>query len=288
MLELILNGVTYGSMLFLISAGLTMIFSIMGIINITHGCMYMLGAYIAASLILQYSGSIGMPYASFIAAPLLVALIGIAIERGFIRLIYKRPLIYQLLLTFALVYILQDTVRLIWGTSPIRAYAPYIMFGTTRILNVDYPNYNFFIILVSGLCGAILLLFLHKTRYGMLIRATSMDPEMASALGVNIRNVYIAVFAIGSFFAGLSGALMAPVITAVLGIDAEALISAFVVVILGGIGSIKGAFIGAMIIGIARSLSITFFPEAELAIIYLVMAIVLLIRPSGLFGKRIE
>ena len=289
MLIYILNALLYASYLFLIAAGLSLIFGVMGIINLTHGCLFMLGAYTAITMFKLLGGFESFPMAllSIFIASLIVGVVGLALERFFICHIYEREDTYQLLLTYGLVFILEDIVRLKWGFQPLYAHPVYKLLGSINIGGVFYPVYNFIVIIGSWLVALMLWFLLFKTKVGKIIRATSMDREMASAIGVNIRNVYISTFLFGSILGGLSGALMVPIAGAVLGMDVDVLIEAFVVIVIGGLGSIKGALLGAIIVGAMHSIGIALFPEIELALIYLIMAIILVIRPQGLFGKKL-
>jgi len=285
MLRFILDGFFYASILFLISSGLTLIFSVAGIINLAHGCLYMLGAYIAATLI---KSLIDTPYAilAFPVAAFIVGLLGLFIERFIIRWIYGRDLVYQLLLTFGLALILSDITRIVFGTEPIYVTKLYINTGVIDILGSFYPVYNFIVIIVSLIIGCLIWIILYKTRIGMMIRACALDREMSEAIGLNTGNVFSLTFLMGAILAGISGALVVPQSAAMLGIDADALVESFIVIVIGGVGSIKGAFIGSLLIGLIRSFGIVFFPEIELAIAYLVMIVVLLVRPRGLFGRE--
>jgi len=285
MTRFILDGFFYASILFLISSGLTLIFSVAGIINLTHGALYMLGAYVAAVLIKML---IDTPYAilAFPLAAFIIGLVGIAIERGFIKWIYEREFVYQLLLTFGLALVLSDVTRIVFGTEPIYVTKLYIYAGTIDILGSPYPVYNFIVMVVTFLIGGLMWFVMFKTRAGRVIRACALDREMSEAIGINTSKVFALTFFMGSALAGISGALVVPQSAAMLGIDADALIESFIVIVIGGVGSIKGAFIGSLMIGLIRAFGIALFPEIELAIVYLVMATVLLIRPRGLFGKE--
>ncbi len=280
-----LNGIFFASILFLITSGLTLIFSVAGIVNFAHGCLYMIGAYIAAILIKATPNPMLLPF-TFIISALLVGIIGVIIERGLIKWIYKRPVDYQLLLLFGVSLILQDFTRIIFGPQPLSSSEPFIYSGTIEILGRPYPLYNIIVIIVSFIIGISLWLFLYKTKLGKYIRACSLDREMSSALGINTSYIFPTIFLIGATLGGLSGALILPPTVAMLGMDADALIEAFVVITIGGLGSIKGALIGSIIIGIIRAFGIVYIPEIELAIIYLVMAAILIVRPRGLFGKE--
>lgn len=245
----------------------------------------MIGAYLAAVLIKSTPNPIFLPL-TFIVASLLVGILGIIIERFLIKWIYGRAEEYQLLLTFGLSYILQDFTRIVFGSQPISSSEPFIYAGIIEILGRPYPLYNIIVIIASFFVGISLWLFLYKTRIGMYIRACSLNREMSSALGININLILPIIFFVGSILGGLSGALILPPTVAMLGINAEALIQAFIVITIGGLGSIKGALIGSLIIGIIRAYGIIYVPELELAIIYLIMVAILILRPRGLFGKE--
>ncbi|MEM3406414.1 MAG: branched-chain amino acid ABC transporter permease [Nitrososphaerota archaeon] len=280
-----LNGIFFASILFLIASGLTLIFSVAGIVNLTHGCLYMIGAYLVAVLIKATPNPIFLPL-TFILAALLVGILGLIIERSLIKWVYERAEEYQLLLTHGLSFVLMDFTRIVFGSEPISSSEPFIYAGIIDILGRPYPLYNIIVIIVSFFVGIFLWLFLYKTKLGMYIRACSLNREMSSALGINTNLIFPIIFLIGSILGGLSGALILPPTVAMLGMNADALIQAFIVITIGGLGSIKGALIGSLIIGIIRAFGIVYIPEIELAIIYLVMAAVLIVRPRGLFGKE--
>jgi len=207
------------------------------------------------------------------------------IEPLLLRPLYKRPEEYQLLVTFALLLILEDVMHFMYGGVPLSADAIMDATGSIQIMTMKYPVYNLMVIAIGFLAALFLWFFIYRTRFGVILRATSQDRRMASALGLNVKRVYIQAFAIGCFMAGLGGAIVVPSQTAVLGMGIDALILAFVVVVIGGLGSLEGALIGALLVSFVRTAGIQFFPEIELAVLYLIAAVVLLIRPTGLFGK---
>ena len=211
--------------------------------------------------------------------------LGAIIEPTLLRPLYKRAEEYQLLITFGLLLILEDLMRLIWGPYPLSVSALYEALGSAPPRRVDLPTYNLVVIVVGGAAAAGIWAFVYRTRFGVVLRATSQNMRMASALGVNVNRVYVQAFSLGCFMAGLGGAVVVPQQGAVLGMGVDALILAFVVVVIGGLGSLEGALVGAVLVGIVRELGITFFPEIELAVLYLMAAVVLLIRPAGLFGR---
>ena len=282
----ILNSLFYASILFLIACGLTLVYGVMRIINMAHGNLYAVGAYVAAWVGIQLAQ---LPAAAGFVVLLVGAaaagLVGALLEPTLLRPLYKRPEEYQLLITFGLLLILEDGLRLVWGPHPLTASALSDLMGSLTILGATYPTYNIFVILVGGLAAAGLWAFVYRTRFGVMLRATSQDMRMAAALGINVKRVYVQSFTIGCFMAGLGGAVVMPISGAVLGMGVEALILAFVVVVIGGLGSLEGALVGALIVGAVRTIGITYFAEIELAVLYLIAAIVLFIRPAGLFGR---
>jgi branched-chain amino acid transport system permease protein len=202
-----------------------------------------------------------------------------------LRPFYKRPEEYQLLMTFGLLMILEDLIRFVWGPNPLSATTVYASLGSISIGGDRYPAYNLVIIAVGIFAAVFLWAFIYRTRFGVLLRATSQDKRMASALGVNVNRIYIQAFTLGCFMAGLGGAIVVPSQSAVLGMGVDALVLAFIVVVIGGLGSLEGALAGALIVGVVRETGITLFPEVELAVLYLIAAFVLLVRPAGLFGR---
>jgi len=283
----LLNSLFYASVLFLIAAGLSLIFGVMRIVNLAHGSLFAIGAYTGAWLVGQAIG-FGVPAAwLLLAIPLAaiaVALIGIVIEPLLLRPFYRRAEEYQLLVTFGLLLILEDLMRLVWGGLPLTADTVMDAMPVVHIGGLVYPGYNLLVIVIGIAAAVVLWLLIYETKFGVLLRATSQDRRMASALGLNVGLVYVAAFAIGCFMAGLGGAIVVPSHAAVLGMGVEALILAFVVVVVGGLGSLKGALVGALIVSFVRTAGIQFFPEVELAVLYLIAALVLIARPTGLFG----
>jgi len=283
----VLNSLFYASVLFLIAAGLSLIFGVMRIVNLAHGSLFAIGAYIGAWLVGRAIG-LGVPVTWLLLvipiAALAVALVGIVIEPLLLRPFYRRAEEYQLLVTFGLLLILEDLMRLVWGALPVTADTVMDTMPVVHIGALVYPGYNILVIGI-GIAAAILQwVVIYGTKFGVLLRATSQDRRMAAALGLNVGLVYVAAFAIGCFMAGLGGAIVVPSHAAVLGMGVEALVLAFVVVVVGGLGSLKGALVGALIVSFVRTAGIQFFPEVELAVLYLIAAVVLIARPTGLFG----
>jgi branched-chain amino acid transport system permease protein len=283
----LLNSLLYASVLFLIAGGLSLIYGVMRIVNLAHGNLYALGAYATAWAIGRLLGT--MPDLGLIVLLPVGAVVagaaGAVLEPTLIRPFYRRAEEYQLLVTFGLLLILDDAMRFFWGPYPLSASALYEAFGSISISDVTYPTYNLLVIAVGGVAAAFLWMFVYKTKFGVILRATSQDKRMASAMGVNVNRVYVQSFTIGCVMAGLGGAIIVPGQGAVLGMGVDALILAFDVVVIGGLGSLEGAVVGALIAGVVREAGITFFPEIELAVLYLLAAAVLLVRPAGLFGR---
>jgi len=283
------NALLYASILFLIAGGLSLIYGVMRIVNLAHGTLYAIGAYMAAWLVGKGVAAGVSPALLLLLLPVgavTVGVVGAVMEPTLLRPLYSRAEEYQLLVTFGLLLMLEDAIRFVWGGTPLSAAIIMESLGSLRILGARYPIYNLVIIAV-GLVSAILLwAFVYRTKFGVLLRATSQDMRMASSLGVNVKKVYVQAFALGCTMAGLGGAIIVPGQAAVLGMGTDALILAFVVVVVGGLGSLLGALIGALIVGVMRTVGIMFFPEIELAVLYLIAAVVLLVRPTGLFGAR--
>jgi branched-chain amino acid transport system permease protein len=281
------NALLYASVLFLIAGGLSLIYGVMRIINLAHGNLYAVGAYTTAWAVGRVLG--GAPtvvlYLLLPVGAVAAGVLGAVLEPALLRPLYKRAEEYQLLITFGLLLILEDLLRFIWGPYPLSVSALYENLGSLSIGESIYPTYNLAVIVVGGIAAAALWAFVYKTKFGVILRATSQNKRMASALGVNVNRVYVQAFTLGCFMAGLAGAIIVPQQGAVLGMGVDALILAFVVVVIGGLGSLEGALLGALMVGVVREFGIAFFPEIELAVLYLMAAIVLLIRPAGLFGR---
>ncbi len=283
----LLNALLYASVLFLIAGGLSLIYGVMRIINLAHGNLYALGAYTTAWAVGRILGGAPTPtlYLLLPVGAVAAAALGAVLEPTLLRPLYKRAEEYQLLITFGLLLILEDLFRFIWGPYPLSASVLYEALGSLSMGESIYPTYNLAVIVVGGMAAAALWAFIYKTKFGVILRATSQNMRMASALGVNVNRVYVQAFTLGCFMAGLGGAIIVPQQGAVLGMGVDALVLAFVVVVIGGLGSLEGALLGALLVGVVREFGIAFFPEIELAVLYLMAAIVLLIRPAGLFGR---
>ncbi len=288
---ILVDGLIYAGWLFIVSVGLTLVFGVLNILNIAHGSLYAIGAYASASLVGAYfaSGGEAFPYGSYIAlilAAVLVALVlGPLLERGLLRYFYGRDEVLNVLVTYAVFLILEDVMKLIWGVNPYFVYEPYTLLGDVEIGSLFYVGYDFAVIAAAVIVGLAVWLTLNRTQMGKVVLAVIHDAEISQTMGVNVPRIYLGAFMAGAFLAALGGALTAPMISVTPGLGVNVIIVAFAVVIIGGLGSVPGAAIGALMVGISRAASVHLLPEAELFIIYFVMAIVLMFRPEGLFAK---
>ena len=285
---ILIDGITFASWLFLVSAGITFIFGVLRILNVAHGSLYAIGAYVGATFILQFAGH---GQRSWITLPLLlIAAItvgltaGPLIERVFLRRIYGQDEVIGLLTTFALFLILEDVVRLVWGIEPYLVDGPFRMLGRLRIAGIAFAGYPFLLTGISAVAGLLLWFVIHHTVFGRQVTCVIADREMAGALGINVGRIDLMAFALGTFLAALGGAFTAPMISVEPGMEISVIVLAFAVVGIGGLGSISGAALGCIVVGIARAAAVQLFPELELFVIYALMVAVLLWRPQGLFG----
>ncbi|MBI3527659.1 MAG: branched-chain amino acid ABC transporter permease [Betaproteobacteria bacterium] len=290
LLAVLIDGLIYSSWLFIIAVGLTLIYGVMKILNIAHGSLYALGAYSAASLA-GYWINHGYPpmgsYAVMLVAAILVGLIaGPVIERGLLRFMYGKDEIVLVLVTYAVFLILEDFVKLAWGVDPYFIAQPYGLLGSFDVGDLTYPNYNLVLFGAAVLIGAVLAWVLTKTRQGKMLLAVIHDREMSGAMGINVGRVYFITFTVGAMLGALGGTLTAPMISVQPGIGAETIVLAFAVVVIGGLGSLPGAALAAILVGIVRSAAVHYRPELDLFSIYLVMAVVLIMRPKGLFSAQ--
>lgn len=279
----LLAGLTRAGLLFIVSAGLSLVFGAMRVINLAHGSLYMLGAFTSFSVARVFGGDIGLVPALVVAA-LVTAAVGAVIETGVLRRLYQHEHLLQLLATYALVLVIADVVRFVWGSQNRSVARPAGLRGAVDVLGSAFPLYNLFIIVFALAIGGGLWLLVNRTGLGRDIRAAIVDPEMLGGVGVNVARLFTMVFVIGSALAGIAGAVVAPASAIGLGMDIDILIEAFAVTIIGGLGSIPGALVGAAIVGLTHAFGILFVPRLTLALIFLAMAAVLAIRPSGLFG----
>jgi branched-chain amino acid transport system permease protein len=288
--DVLLGGVFHASVLFLVAAGLQLVFGVQKIVNLACGSFYALGAYFGVSAV-GWAMKAGMPPALFllvlVLAGVAMAVIGPFIEL-LLRTVYKRDESFQLLLTFSLVLIFQDVLRFFWGANPQQLGNLSMTYGKLALGDVSFPTYNVLVIAASIAIAASLGWFLQRTRYGRILRATAENRDMSAALGVDVRWVYSSVFTLGTLLGTVGGALVVPTAAASLDMSVELVVEAFAVVVIGGLGSMRGALAGALVVGLMRAAAITFYAELEMLAIYLVVILVLILRPAGLFGKPQE
>jgi branched-chain amino acid transport system permease protein len=287
-LPVLFDGIVYASWLFLMASGLTLIYGVMRILNIAHGSLYALGAYAAASLAgawLAAGNAAAGSYLLLLAAAVLVgAVMGPLIERGLLRWMYGRDEVVLLLVTYALFLILEDAIKLVWGVDSLILSEPYALPGTFDLAGLPYPYYNLILIAVALVTGLALTWSLYRTRQGKLLLAVIHDREVSAAMGIDVTRVYLVTFTVGAMLAALGGALTAPTIAVSPGIGVDAIVLSFAVVVIGGLGSLGGAAIGALLVGVVRCATVRYWPEVELFSIYGVMALILIVRPKGLFA----
>jgi branched-chain amino acid transport system permease protein len=283
----LLNGLYFASFLFLTSLGLSIILGVMGILNLAHGSLFAIGAFMAAWIVGTFSAKapITIFFVGLLAALGLSGLIGLIMETSIIRPMYHRALEYQLLITFGALLLIEDLIKMTWGGTAYYASKPFDVMGNLGIGSNEYPFYFLFAMVITIVAGIGIWLIMSKTQVGIMLRAISMDREMAKAMGIRIRKLNTLAFGLGAALAGLAGALIVPTTPALLGIGMEPLIIAFIVVVIGGLGSLKGALIGSLIVGETRSIGIVLFPEIELPLLFLIAVIILVFRPRGLFGR---
>jgi branched-chain amino acid transport system permease protein len=277
-----LNALALAALLFFISVGLTLIFGIMRIVNFAHGALYMLGAYAGFSLAVLT----GSYWAALLLAPMLVGALGFLIESTLMRPLYRREHGAFLLVTFGLALVIGEGIRLGWGPDPRRFALPPALTGSITILGDPFPTYRLFLALFGVAMAIALWQFLERTRLGLLIRATAQNAEMVHALGINVRWIRAGVFALGCALAALGGVMAVPLVTAYLGLGVGVVVDAFVIVIIGGMGSFVGSVVGSLILGMVQTFGNYYLPDLALAAIYLAMIAVLVLRPQGLFGQR--
>jgi branched-chain amino acid transport system permease protein len=282
-LEQILNGLLAGSAYLLIALGLSLIFSLGGIVNLAHGAFYAIGAYLAVAI----GNRLGFAPA-FILSPILVGLLGILVERFLFRRFYRADPILSLLVTFGLAMVIEQILRMIWGASPIPFAMPSYLSGLLFVGGLIYPYYRLAILLVTVLAVLGLWLLLNKTAFGRIVRAGVQSPDMVGALGISLAPVMATVVAIGIGLAALAGVTLAPIRGVHPAMGSEVITAAFVIVVIGGLGSFWGVVLAAVIVGIVRGLTVQFFPAAEQMSMYLLMFLILLVRPRGLLGERFE
>jgi branched-chain amino acid transport system permease protein len=283
LVHVILAGISAGMFIWLVASGLTLVFGVLRVLNFAHGSFYMLGAYVCYTVLKAMGGNFWL---GLLLGPLIVALVGYAMERFLLRYVYHLELAYQLLLTFAMVLVFDDLVKMIWGAGSTSSPAVPGLSGSVSILDRRFPVYNLFIIAVGPLVAIGLYALLEKTWWGRIIRAASSDREMASAIGVKVPTLYTAVFMFGAWLSAMGGALAVPYVGLLTtGMGETIIIEAFVVVVIGGLGSLKGAFLGSLVIGLLSSFGTRYIPMLDMFLTFILMAAVLLWRPQGFFAE---
>ena len=280
--EQLLNALALAGLLFLVSAGLSLVFGVLRVVNFAHGVFYMLGAYLGFTAV-KVSGQFWL---SLIVVPPIVGVVGALLETWTLRFIYRRPPIYQLLLTFGLALILEESIRVLYGPTAMGVDPPGILQGPVELLGAIYPRYRLFLVVLSVTVGVAVWLFLQRTRAGLVIRAVAQNSEMADCLGADVARVRTLVFGAACALAGLGGVAAAPMTTAYLGMGISVIVDAFVVVVIGGLGSIPGSMAGSLIVGAAQTWGAFYLPETAMVIVYAVMGAILIFRPWGLFGEE--
>jgi branched-chain amino acid transport system permease protein len=287
LLAVLVDGVIYASWLFIIAAGLTMVYGVMRILNMAHGSLYALGAYAAATLAGAWLRGGHAPLGSYamlvLAAVLVGVVVGPLIERGLLRFAYGKDEVVLVLVTYALFLMLEDAVKLIWGVESYFISEPYGLLGTVELGPLSYPVYSGVLVAAAVAIGLALRWGIYRTRYGKLLIAVIHDREVSAALGIDVDRIFLVTFTLGTMLAAIGGALTAPTVSVVPGMGVEVIVLAFAVVVVGGLGSMPGAALGSLIVGLVRSAAVHFLPQVELFSIYLVMALVLAFRPRGLF-----
>jgi len=282
LVEQLLNALALAGLLFLVSAGLSLVFGVLRVVNFAHGVFYMLGAYLGFTAV----ALTGYFWLALLVAPPVVGVIGALLEASTLRFIYRRDPSYQLLLTFGLALILEESVRVVYGNTAKSVDAPLALQGGVALLGTVYPRYRLFLVVLGIAVGAAVWLVLQRTRAGLVIRAVAQNSEMADCLGADVTRVRTLVFGAACALAGLGGVAAAPMTSAYLGMGISVIVDAFVVVVIGGLGSIVGSMAGSLIVGAAQTWGAFYLPETAMVIIYAVMGILLIFRPWGLFGDE--
>ncbi|WP_435365703.1 branched-chain amino acid ABC transporter permease [Haloarchaeobius sp. DYHT-AS-18] len=284
----VLNGLYYATILYLVSLGLSLSFGVLNLLNMSHASFLGLGAYIAAStatIALGYLDSAWVSMAVILfVTPGITVIIAAVFERTVFAPLFDIDDTYQLLATFGLVLMLEDAMQFIWGSSPISVSGPLELFGQVSIFGSTYPVYNLFVISLFVVTAIIPFLLFNRTKLGKIAQAMAEDEEMVEALGLNVTRVRLVVFSVATGSAGLAGALMMPLASATPGLSIEYILLAFAVVVIGGLGSLRGAIVGSLLIGLIRSFGIAYFPQIELAIVFVIMAAIIFVKPEGLYG----
>jgi len=284
----VLNALALSMNLFIIASGLTLIFGVLRIINFAHGAFFMLGAY-ALLTVLQWFGETEAAFWSGVLfAGVVLAALAFVTERFLLRHLYDREHLLQLVFTFALILIIEDGAKLFWGTSQHSVSYPPSLAGAVDLGIIQYPAYLLFLSAVGPVVAIVLWLVFSRSRWGRVVRAARLDREMLGALGTNVRSVYALVFVVGAMLAGMGGALAAPRVAVGPGMDATVIINSFIIVIIGGLGSLWGSFVGSLTLGFVIVFGTVFLSEWEIVLVYVMMAAVLMVRPWGLFGRPMQ
>ena len=283
-----LSGLTTAIFLFLVASGLSLVFGILRVLNFAHGTFYMLGAYLAWQSMQWLAPAKEAFWFAALAAATGIAILGFVVERLLLRHLYGKEELYQLLFTYALVLILGDAAKILWGTGQLSVSRPPSVEGSITVFGTLLPTYNLFVMIVGFAIAIGFWVILQRTSAGRMIRAAAMDREMLSALGANVGVLYSGVFIVSSFLAGLSGALVSPIKAIVPGMDVEIIVEAFIVVVIGGLGSFWGTFLGALIYGQVLSFGILIFPRFSIFSVFALMAVILIVRPWGLLGRPLK
>jgi len=289
-IDILLSGIFHAAVLFLLAAGLQLVFGVQKIVNLACGAFYALGAYFGISLV-SLAIKFGMPAYSLILvliiAGLLMGLVGPVIER-LLRLVYDREEGFQLLLTFAIMLLMEDLIRMIWGATPMTLGNLSMTYGQFNFSSTSIPTYKILVIGASVALALGLGWMLQKTKFGRIVRATAENRRMSEAMGVNVVWINVAIFTLGTTLGTIGGALVVPTAAASLEMISEVVVEAFAVVVIGGLGSMRGALVGALVVGLMRAFAIAIYPEIDLLLVYLIVIGILIFKPAGLFGKAVE
>lgn len=277
-----LHGLAYAGLLFLVSAGLTLVFGLMNVLNFAHAAMYMLGAYFSYTVL----KATNQFWLSLVVCPVLLFVFGVCVERFLLRRVHRYGHVHELLLTFGLAYVVTEGVKWAWGNYPLAVNITGFLGETVDLLGISYPIYRIFIFLCAVAVGLAMALILYRTRLGIILRASVNDGEMVNALGIDVPRVLTGVFGFGAALSGLAGVIAGPLLSTYPGMAHEILVDAFVVIVVGGFGSLGGAVIASLLIGELQSFGVLLFPKLSLALVYLLMAAVLVVKPFGLFGEE--
>ncbi|MDQ7849710.1 MAG: branched-chain amino acid ABC transporter permease [Armatimonadota bacterium] len=278
----LLVGLSRAMILFIVSAGLSFVLGVLRVPNVFHGSLYMIGAFAAFTIATGLGSNAAGLWLALLAAPLAGAVVGLVVERALLSRLYEREHLMLILFTWGIMLILNDVVKLIWGADYRSVLAPPILRGAAHILGAAVPRYNLFLLLVGPLVAVGMWAFTHKTRLGRMARAAAVDREMVGVLGIDVSRILAAAFLVGSYLAGLGGALVAPTTSITLGMDHTIIIEAFLIVTIGGLGNLWGALVGALLFGVTQSLGLLIWPQFAIVFPYAATVLVLLVRPTGL------